>query len=171
MVPGESLDNGLSVWLSALGLGTSCSFAGAVAIAQSADHNPAAAQVLYEEARRLVADRKFAEACPKFKESYRLDPGGGTLLNLADCYEEQGKTALAWSTFKDALVAAQRDGRSDRVEFANAHIGPLEARMARLTVHVAPDRRVKGLWSRSMGRCWPNQHGMWRCRSTRASTR
>jgi hypothetical protein len=118
---------------------------GGVAAAQPSIRNPAAAQALYDDARQLVAAGKFADACPKFKESYRLDPGGGTLLNLADCYEKQGKTALAWSTFKDALVVAQRDGRADRAEFASKHIAALEGRLARLTVHVPAAARAPGL--------------------------
>jgi hypothetical protein len=118
---------------------------GRVAAAQASIRNPAAAQALYDDARQLVAAGKFADACPKFKESYRLDPGGGTLLNLADCYEKQGKTALAWSTFKEALVVAQRDGRADRAEFATKHIAALEGRLARLTVHVPAGARVPGL--------------------------
>ncbi|MBV9949515.1 MAG: hypothetical protein JOZ69_21915 [Myxococcales bacterium] len=113
--------------------------------AQAPGRNPAAAEALYDEARRLVDAGRFAEACPKFKESYQLDPGGGTLLNLADCYEKAGKTALAWSTFKEALVVAQRDGREDRVQFANAHLGPIEAKMARLTVLVPAQGRAAGL--------------------------
>src|SRR3954470_15040871 len=72
--------------------------------AEAAGKNPAAAQALYDDAQAAVAAGKFDDACPKFKESYQLDPGGGTLLNLADCYERQGKTALAWTTFKEALV-------------------------------------------------------------------
>src|ERR1700730_549602 len=99
-----------------------------IASAQAPARNPAAAQALYDEARQLVSAGDFAHACPKFKESYRIDPGGGTLLHLADCYEKQGKTALAWSTFKEALVAAQRDGRADRVEFASTNLGSLEGR-------------------------------------------
>lgn len=113
--------------------------------AQPSTRNPAAAQALYDEARQLVQAGKFAEACPKFKESYELDPGGGTLLNLADCYEKQGKTALAWTTFKEALVAAQRDGHRDRAEFANKHLGALENRLARLTVQVPASARIPGL--------------------------
>jgi tetratricopeptide (TPR) repeat protein len=113
--------------------------------AQSSGRNPAAAQALYDEARRLVQAGNFQGACPKFKESYQLDPGGGTLLNLADCYEKQGRLALAWSTFKDALVVAQRDRRDDRVEFANQHIASLESRLAHITVYVAEDARVPGL--------------------------
>jgi hypothetical protein len=117
----------------------------ATARAQSSGRNPAEAQALYDQARQLVAAGDYANACPKFKESYRIDPGGGTLLNLADCYEKQGKTALAWSTFKEALVVAQRDGRQDRVDFASSHLGTLEGRLARLTVHVTPQARVTGL--------------------------
>ena len=120
-------------------------FAPRVARAQASNRNPAVAQALYDEARQLVQAGKFAEACPKFKESYELDPGGGTLLNLADCYEKQGKTALAWTTFKEALVAAQRDGRRDRTEFANKHLAGLENRLARLTVQVPAGARVAGL--------------------------
>ena len=91
-----------------------------------AGQNQAAAQALYDEARKLVEAKNFAAACPKFKESYDLDPAGGTLLNLADCYERQGKPALAWTTFKDALVAAERDSNAGRVEFAKTHIAALE---------------------------------------------
>jgi tetratricopeptide (TPR) repeat protein len=99
--------------------------------------NPAAAQALYDDAQAAVAAGKFDEACPKFKESYDLDPGGGTLLNLADCYEKQGKTALAWTTFKEALVVARRDGRNERVDFATKHIAQLDQRLSRLTIAVA----------------------------------
>jgi hypothetical protein len=105
--------------------------------ADAAGKNPAAAQALYDDAQAAVAAGKFDEACPKFKESYDLDPGGGTLLNLADCYEKQGKTALAWTTFKEALVVARRDGRNERVDFATKHIAQLDQRLSRLTIAVA----------------------------------
>lgn len=113
--------------------------------ADSSGKNPVAAQALYDEARKLVDAGNLEAACPKFKASYDLDPGGGTLLNLADCYEKQGKLALAWSTFKEALVSAQRDGRNERIEFANQHISKLETRLAHLNVNVASDAQVAGL--------------------------
>jgi hypothetical protein len=113
--------------------------------ADSSGKNPVAAQALYDEARKLVDAGNLEAACPKFKASYELDPGGGTLLNLADCYEKQGKVALAWTTFKEALVMAQRDGRNERIDFANQHIAKLEARLAHLNVSVASDVRVEGM--------------------------
>lgn len=112
--------------------------------ADSSGKNPVAAQALYDEARKLVDAGNMEAACPKFKASYELDPGGGTLLNLADCYEKQGKLALAWSTFKEALVAAQRDGRTERIDFANQHIGKLEGRLAHLSVNAAATSRSPG---------------------------
>src|SRR5688572_12960096 len=110
-----------------------------------ATRNPAAAQVLFDEAQRLVDARAYAEACPKFKESYDLYPGGGTLLNMADCYEKAGSIALAWSTFKEALVAARRDGRDERVKYASQHISALEPQLAYLDVQVPAGARVPGL--------------------------
>lgn len=107
--------------------------------------NQAASQALYDEARKLVAAKDFAAACPKFKASYDMDPGGGTLLNLADCYENEGKTALAWTTFKDALVAAQQDGNQARIEFAKTHIASLEQSLAYVTLDVPNDARIDGL--------------------------
>src|SRR5882724_6129625 len=77
-------------------------------LAHAAGKNAVAAQALYDDARQLVATGNFEQACPKFKASYELDPGGGTLLNLADCYEHQGKTAQAYATYKDALDAQPR---------------------------------------------------------------
>jgi hypothetical protein len=114
-------------------------------LAHAAGKNPVVAQALYDEARELVAAEKFEQACPKFKASYELDPAGGTLLNLADCYERQGKTALAWTTFKDALEAARRDGKNERVEFATQHLAALEKRLSRLSVAVPEAARVPGL--------------------------
>lgn len=111
----------------------------------AAGRNPAAAQALFEEAQRRVAAGDYEEACPKFKASYALDAAGGTLLNLADCLEKQGRTASAWSHFKDALVQAQRDGRSERVQYAQRHIRALEPQLAYLTVQVPAASNVGGL--------------------------
>ncbi len=134
----------VALGLVAIGLVTPTAWPGDAA-AQSSGRNPATAQALYDEARQLIQAGKYSEACPKFDESYKLDPGGGTLLNLADCYEKEGKIALAWSTFIEAMVVAQRDGRRDRVEFAGRHIAFLESRLAHLTIQVPEGVRRPGL--------------------------
>ncbi|HEX9295589.1 MAG TPA: hypothetical protein VF881_07135 [Polyangiaceae bacterium] len=98
----------------------------------------ALAQSLFDQARHLMTAGKTPEACPKFAESYRLDPAGGTLLNLAVCHETEGKTATAWSEFKDAKSLARRDGRKDREKLANDHIQSLESKLSRITISVPP---------------------------------
>ena len=112
-------------------------FAAVVLFAIPARAQPeSAAQVLFEEGRRLVAAGDVAAGCAKLAESQRLDPAGGTLLNLAACHERLGKTATAWAEFNDALAQAKRDGRDDRVAETTRRIEALTPRLARLTVTV-----------------------------------
>jgi hypothetical protein len=96
------------------------------------------AQQLFDEGRVLLDAGKVAEACPKFAESQRLDPGGGTLLNLALCHEREGKTATAWGEYRDALGQAVQDDRKDREAFAREHIDALAPKLVRVVVVVPP---------------------------------
>src|SRR5262245_6044422 len=84
--------------------------------AQSSDS--AAAQALFDEAKALMAAGKAQEACPKFEESQRLDPGSGTLTNLAKCYEDTGRIAAAWSMYLEAASAARAAGNAERENVA-----------------------------------------------------
>jgi hypothetical protein len=95
------------------------------------------AEALFRDAKRLMAEHAYAEACPKLAESQRLDPAGGTLLTLALCHEAEGRTASAWSEFNEALERAGIDERVDRAAIARAHAAALEPHLARLAVRVA----------------------------------
>jgi tetratricopeptide (TPR) repeat protein len=97
----------------------------------------AAARALFSEGRRLAAAGDYVHACPKFEDSYRLDPGIGTSFNLADCLEHLGRTASAWARFLDVAAATKAAGQIDREQVARARAAALEPRLARLTVVVS----------------------------------
>lgn len=93
-----------------------------------------AAEALFEEGKRLLADKKFADACARFEASQKLDPGVGTLLFLGDCYETVGRTASAWSTFREAASVARAAGQTDREKVARERAARLEQGLFKLTM-------------------------------------
>lgn len=117
----------------------------------SADES-ALATVLFQQGRALIAAGQISEACHKFEESQRLDPGGGTLLNLARCHEQEGRLASAWSEFKLAENVARDGGRPDREAEAAYHISALEPRLSRLSIVVPTASDIPGLMIESDGR-------------------
>lgn len=96
----------------------------------------AGARVLFFEARKLAAAGDYAAACPKFEDSFRLDPGIGTNFNLADCYEHTGRIASAWARFLDVAAATKAAGQVERERVARARAAALEPKLARLTIAV-----------------------------------
>ena len=99
-------------------------------------NNRAAAEALFNEGRSLVASGHFSEACPKFEASQQLDPGLGTLLNLAECYEKLGKTASAWAEYREAIPLARASGSKVRQDLATTRSSALEAHLSTLTIRV-----------------------------------
>lgn len=97
----------------------------------------AAAQALFEQGKALIEAGNFKAACPKLADSQRLDPGIGTSLWLADCYENNGQTASAWAQFKEAAAAAAR-AKDPREKVARQRAVDLERKLAKLTISIAP---------------------------------
>ena len=109
------------------------------------DEERAAAQALFDEARRLMAGGRHEQACPKLEESQRLDPGVGTQFNLAVCYETIGRTASAWSLFLEVAAAANRGAERAREQVARARAAALEPKLPRLRIVVPEQARASGL--------------------------
>ena len=101
------------------------------------------AQTLFDEARALYERGSYAAACEKWKASDDLDPKGGTVLNLAMCREKEGRVASAWSAYAEARNRSAREGRRDRVEFAEARIKALEPALPRVRVVVNGSRDTR----------------------------
>ncbi|MGH7279939.1 MAG: hypothetical protein ACRELY_00320 [Polyangiaceae bacterium] len=99
----------------------------------------AVAQALFDQARELMQKKDYAHACVLLEKSESLDPGGGTLLNLAVCYEGQGSLARAYATYQEALSEAHREGRKDRADTATKRIDALAGKVPRLLIHL-PDQ-------------------------------
>jgi hypothetical protein len=118
--------------------------AGRAHAAPSAD-DKALATMLFQQGRALMAEGRIPEACQKLQESQRLDPAGGTLLNLALCHEQEGLLARSWSEFKEAMAVAKGDSRRDRESEAANHVSALEPRLSRLTIVVPAGAQVEGL--------------------------
>src|SRR5205823_5224096 len=92
-----------------------------------------------------MKEGRYADACAKFQESQRIDPGIGTMLYLADCFEKNGQTASAWSQFLDAAAAARAAGQPDREKKARERASALEGRLNRLSITLLPGADVAGL--------------------------
>ncbi|HTM43554.1 MAG TPA: hypothetical protein VL137_01290 [Polyangiaceae bacterium] len=103
------------------------------------------AEALYEEGRTLVGQGKYAEACPKFAESYKQEAGVGTLLNLASCNEQLGKTATAWSEFTEAYELLSRTPGEPRTAYAQEHRDALASKLSRVAIDVPARNRLSGL--------------------------
>jgi hypothetical protein len=104
----------------------------------------ARAEALFNAGRALVEGGRYADACAKFAESKRLAPGLGVTLYLADCYERIGRTASAWTEFRNAEGQA-RERNDRRSDVARARAQALEQRLCRLTISVAPSVPHNGL--------------------------
>ena len=98
----------------------------------------AVARSLFDQARGSIKNGDYAAATPKLEESMRLDPGVGTLFNLADCYEHLGRIASAWGAFAEAADLARRAGQAEREQVARARASALEPKLSRIHMHLAP---------------------------------
>lgn len=115
------------------------------AVAQPAG---AQAEVLFRQARELMAAGKVAEACSAFDESQKLDPAVTTLLNLAACREKLGQLATAWGLFLEAARqtrSAKNDTLQQLHDVAQARAQKLEPRVSRLTINVPERSQLDGL--------------------------
>lgn len=101
-----------------------------------------AAQALFDEARELAGQGKFAAACPKYAESYRLDPSMGTRFYQAECLERTGKLASAWVYYLEVAEAARTGGLRDREAYARSRAEAIRPRMPTLAVTVSPGARA-----------------------------
>lgn len=95
------------------------------------------ADALFKKGKKLLAEKRYADACQAFEDSDKLDPGIGAKLNVALCYQEWGKLATAYRWYTDAEAMA-RASKDDRLPKIHALLEDVDGNVPRLTIKV-PD--------------------------------
>ncbi len=96
----------------------------------------AQAQVLFDEARQLVAQGRLDEACPKLEESQRLEPHMVTAYRLGECLEKTGRLASAYGRYLEAAEFAVATGAADRENSARQAARNVLGRVSVLVIKV-----------------------------------
>ena len=105
----------------------------------------AAAEALFRSGRKAAAAGDHEQACQRFRESQRLQPATGTVLNLAICEEQLGHLVQAWQHYHAVLDSLpEGDARRD---IARGKLSNLDGRLPRFIIkkaaRVPPRTRVK----------------------------
>jgi hypothetical protein len=87
--------------------------------------------------KALMEQGRIDDACAKFDESLKLEPRGGTLLNLAVCRQKQGRHATALRLLREARARALKDQRDDRIDLAEKAMAESGAKLSWLTIRIA----------------------------------
>jgi tetratricopeptide (TPR) repeat protein len=112
--------------------------------ATAAADNAKKADDLFKQAKKLMADKRYSEACPKFEDSNKLDPGIGGQLNIGKCYEEWGKIGRAYRAYAEAEAQA-KESKDPRLDKIHELVAAIEPQVPKLTIRVAPDADTDGL--------------------------
>jgi hypothetical protein len=120
-----------------------------VALSQPVRAQPAAtaideAEQLFAEARALLNDKRYAEACAKFDQSFKRGHVIGAELNLGDCAERDGQLAVAWRLFDAAARDWEREDDGRGARDARARADRVATRLATITVTL-PDPGAVGV--------------------------
>jgi hypothetical protein len=102
--------------------------------APAREPNEVEADRVFREARELLKQGKYDEACPKLEQSHRLDPALGTLLNLGVCYEEWGRVVSAWRVYRQVQIQAHEHAQFERETLAQERISALEPELPRIVL-------------------------------------
>jgi tetratricopeptide (TPR) repeat protein len=94
------------------------------------------ALALFEQGRSFVAQGDYAKAAVKFEGAAKILHTFGILFNLANCYEKLGRTASAWSTWREAGSVARAANKPDDEARAAEHERALSPALSQLTIVV-----------------------------------
>jgi hypothetical protein len=99
----------------------------------------ATAERLFQDARALITEKRYAVACPMLEESLRLEPAPGTEFNLARCYELDGRLASASRAYVHVAEAMRTAGQVDRERVARERVAQIAPHVPHLVFTVPSD--------------------------------
>jgi hypothetical protein len=102
-----------------------------------ADPTDTRAETLFSQAREAMEQRAWERAAALLRESQELDPAAGTLLNLAVCNVELGRTATAYRLFGEALFFAERQGDAEQADVARERREAMAAKLSTVRIESA----------------------------------
>lgn len=104
------------------------------------------AEAAFRDGMKLMAEKRYAEACEAFAASDRVGPSIAAKMKLADCEEKRGRLATAWAAFLDVASQTREDpARQAERAVAERRAAALEPRLPHLTISVPEGSRVDGL--------------------------
>jgi hypothetical protein len=93
------------------------------------------AETLFNEGRAAVMRGDYVTACPKFEESLKLVRRPGTLFNLAECEEHEGRLVTAVQYWKEGIVVLEPGDK--RLAPSKKRLEQVVPRIPKLTIRVA----------------------------------
>jgi hypothetical protein len=131
---------GILAMIERYGLATLCLIGllshGSSARAEEATATSAAAELLFLQARTLMKEHRYEDACSAFENSERLEPASGTLLNLGVCREAQGRTASAFRSYRAGLALSQAEQNRAAESLARERLAALDPRLCRIALSI-----------------------------------
>jgi tetratricopeptide (TPR) repeat protein len=116
----------------------------AIGLVAGTAHAESKADKLFAKGKKLLAQKKYEEACKAFEQSDGIDTEIGTKLNVARCYEEWGKVASALHWYQDAeqLAKDKKDPRAAKIKGIEDALDP---DVPRLTIKANENADVETL--------------------------
>lgn len=96
------------------------------------------ARELFTKARELYKQEKFAEACPLFEESEKLEPALGTELNLALCWAKMNRLLDAARLFDVVLGKTTDPSEAQRHQIAETGKREVMERLPKVQIDRGP---------------------------------
>lgn len=109
---------------------------GSLSRAEDATETSAAAELLFFQARTLMKEHRYDDACSAFENSERLEPASGTLLNLGVCREAQGRTASAFRSYRAGLALSQAEQNRAAERLARERLAAIDSRLCRIALSI-----------------------------------